>query len=114
MSNDLPAKPEALRFLALQKRGVVAIGKNTGVTEAESQGLGTSAGDNHSPTFDTNRRGRPNQTPGTVKLLLPPRQSRGDLSLPIGYWRMAYQRPDPVQGPVVKIPNRQTSADVGS
>ena len=63
-SNDPPAEPEALRLLAPQ-RGLIATGQNQYryLVSAERP--------------NGNLRSRVKHTPGTVKLLLPPRQSRG-------------------------------------
>ena len=75
-SNHPPAKPEALRLLAPQ-RGLIAIDKTPARPKRGRWVSAFQAASNYSPAITSNPRGWPNQTPGNVKLLLPPRQSRG-------------------------------------
>jgi hypothetical protein len=63
-----PAKPEALRLLAPQ-RGLFATVESKSKNKSKSLVLQTSQ--------SQFRKIEGEQTPGTVKLLLPPRQSRG-------------------------------------
>src|ERR1035437_934491 len=63
-----PAKPEALRLLAPQ-RGLIATGESK--SKNKSKGLTVQT------LLAQSRQNEGEHTPGTVKLLLPPRQSRG-------------------------------------
>ena len=63
-----PAEPEALRLLAPQ-RGLIATGESK--SKNKSKDLTVQA------SFAQPRQNEGEHTPGTVKLLLPPRQSRG-------------------------------------
>jgi hypothetical protein len=68
MGKDPPAEPEALRLLAPQ-RGLIATGESKSKNKSKGLAVQTSL------TQPWQNEGE--HTPGTVKLLLPPRQSRG-------------------------------------
>jgi hypothetical protein len=76
-----PAKPEALRLLAPQ-RGLTATGEKQKQPQ-QQQGCSTMG-------FGNNKSNSRRYTPGILKVLLPPRQSRGnsrDIRLPTAYPR---------------------------
>src|ERR1039457_2537331 len=64
-----PAEPEALRLLAPQ-RGLTATGESKSKNKSKGLAMQTS--------LAQFRQIEEEHTPGTVKLLLPPRQSRGN------------------------------------
>ncbi len=63
-----PAEPEALRLLALQ-RGLIATGDSKSKNKSKDLTVQIS--------LTQHKQNEGEHTPGTVKLLLPPRQSRG-------------------------------------
>ena len=75
-SNDPPAEPEAFRLLAPQ-RGLIATAQKQISRPKLSFSRKRTAGPANRSLISLESDRREPQIPGTVKLLLPPRQSRG-------------------------------------
>ena len=75
-SNDPPAEPGAFRLLAPQ-RGLIATAQNTMSRPKLSFNPKHTAGATSRSLISPESDAAGTQLPGTVKLLLPPRQSRG-------------------------------------